>query len=400
MEPIAKGVAARGHEVHLVAPWHPRDHARQGRGRRASSISFTTRRSPALNVFGYAAGLRADMQLQGRGVDGRAARDGRRLVQGAARRAEEARDHDARALGGARRRDRRAPRGRRCRWSSACTDRTSSSPSARRRRGAAARRVFDARRLRHGLQRRPRDRARSRSAPPPIAWRSCRTAWTRRASRRRRTRAAAVRARARPSGGRAAALHRRTARQEEGLRVPDRRAARWSRACAAGASGDRRRRRSRGGAARARDQARRRRSRALPRRSVAGRRRAAGSPPPTSSPCRRSATTAATSTGCRTSRSRRSPPARRWSRTTAGGIAQVIDGRSDRADRPRTRPARRSAAAIAALLGDPARAIGARPRGPRRCVEARLRLGRGGRAHSRRAYDRALAFKSLRPISI
>ena len=23
MEPIAKGVAARGHEVHLVAPWHP-----------------------------------------------------------------------------------------------------------------------------------------------------------------------------------------------------------------------------------------------------------------------------------------------------------------------------------------------------------------------------------------
>ena len=23
MEPIAKGVAALGHEVHLVAPWHP-----------------------------------------------------------------------------------------------------------------------------------------------------------------------------------------------------------------------------------------------------------------------------------------------------------------------------------------------------------------------------------------
>ena len=23
IEPIAKGVAARGHEVHLVAPWHP-----------------------------------------------------------------------------------------------------------------------------------------------------------------------------------------------------------------------------------------------------------------------------------------------------------------------------------------------------------------------------------------
>ncbi len=26
MEPIAKGVAARGHEVHLVAPWHPGHH--------------------------------------------------------------------------------------------------------------------------------------------------------------------------------------------------------------------------------------------------------------------------------------------------------------------------------------------------------------------------------------
>ena len=23
MEPIAKSVAARGHEVHIVAPWHP-----------------------------------------------------------------------------------------------------------------------------------------------------------------------------------------------------------------------------------------------------------------------------------------------------------------------------------------------------------------------------------------
>ena len=24
MEPIAQGIAARGHEVHLVAPWHPK----------------------------------------------------------------------------------------------------------------------------------------------------------------------------------------------------------------------------------------------------------------------------------------------------------------------------------------------------------------------------------------
>ena len=64
MEPIAKSVAARGHEVHVVAPWHPLV-------RRAAvedGVRFHFYRYapvPALNVFGYAAALRADVKLRG-----------------------------------------------------------------------------------------------------------------------------------------------------------------------------------------------------------------------------------------------------------------------------------------------------------------------------------------------
>jgi glycosyltransferase involved in cell wall biosynthesis len=64
MEPIAKGVAARGHEVHLVAPWHPAI-------RRPSEEDgvhfhfFKYAPAPSLNVFGYAGGLRADTTLRG-----------------------------------------------------------------------------------------------------------------------------------------------------------------------------------------------------------------------------------------------------------------------------------------------------------------------------------------------
>jgi glycosyltransferase involved in cell wall biosynthesis len=63
MEPIAKGVARRGHDVHLVAPWHPavtRDRAEDG-------VTFHFYRyAPvnALNVFGYSGGLRADAALR------------------------------------------------------------------------------------------------------------------------------------------------------------------------------------------------------------------------------------------------------------------------------------------------------------------------------------------------
>ncbi len=63
MEPIAKGVAALGHEVHLVAPWHPA----LTRGTSEDGVFFHFFRYapvPALNVFGYASGLRADTDLR------------------------------------------------------------------------------------------------------------------------------------------------------------------------------------------------------------------------------------------------------------------------------------------------------------------------------------------------
>ena len=64
MEPIAASVAARGHEVHVVAPWHPL----VTRGREEGGVRFHFYRYapvPALNVFGYAAALRADVSLRG-----------------------------------------------------------------------------------------------------------------------------------------------------------------------------------------------------------------------------------------------------------------------------------------------------------------------------------------------
>jgi glycosyltransferase involved in cell wall biosynthesis len=63
MEPIAKSVAARGHDVHLVAPWHPAI----TRGEREDAVSFHFYRYaplPALNVFGYAGGLEADTHVR------------------------------------------------------------------------------------------------------------------------------------------------------------------------------------------------------------------------------------------------------------------------------------------------------------------------------------------------
>ena len=65
MEPIAKGVAARGHEVHLVAPWH----AKITRGKSEDGVHFHFfKYAPvaALNVFGYAGGLEADVRLKRR----------------------------------------------------------------------------------------------------------------------------------------------------------------------------------------------------------------------------------------------------------------------------------------------------------------------------------------------
>jgi glycosyltransferase involved in cell wall biosynthesis len=63
MEPIAKGIAARGHEVHLVAPWHPAI----TRGTSEDGVFFHFfHYAPidSLHVFGYAGGLREDTALR------------------------------------------------------------------------------------------------------------------------------------------------------------------------------------------------------------------------------------------------------------------------------------------------------------------------------------------------
>jgi len=63
MEPIAKGVAARGHEVHLVAPWHPA--IRRGKVEDGVFFHFFHYAPVAsLNVFGYASGLKADTDVR------------------------------------------------------------------------------------------------------------------------------------------------------------------------------------------------------------------------------------------------------------------------------------------------------------------------------------------------
>jgi glycosyltransferase involved in cell wall biosynthesis len=64
MEPIAKGLAARGHEIHVVAPWHPAI----TRGREEDGVFFHFFKYaplPAVNVFGYAQGMHADVRLRG-----------------------------------------------------------------------------------------------------------------------------------------------------------------------------------------------------------------------------------------------------------------------------------------------------------------------------------------------
>jgi glycosyltransferase involved in cell wall biosynthesis len=64
MEPIAASVAARGHEVHIVAPWHPLvTRGREEQGVRFHFYKYAPVRT--LNVFGYAAALRADVKLRG-----------------------------------------------------------------------------------------------------------------------------------------------------------------------------------------------------------------------------------------------------------------------------------------------------------------------------------------------
>jgi glycosyltransferase involved in cell wall biosynthesis len=64
MEPIARAVAARGHDVHVVAPWHPLvNRPDEDRGVHLHFYRYAPMRS--LNVFGYAAAMRADVSLRG-----------------------------------------------------------------------------------------------------------------------------------------------------------------------------------------------------------------------------------------------------------------------------------------------------------------------------------------------
>ena len=76
MEPIAKGIAARGHEVHLVAPWHPAI----TRGKVEDGVwfhFFAYAPIRSLNIFGYAEAMQADAgtPLSELRVDGGASRN-------------------------------------------------------------------------------------------------------------------------------------------------------------------------------------------------------------------------------------------------------------------------------------------------------------------------------------
>lgn len=65
IEEIAAGIAARGHEVHMVAPWHPgikREPAERG----VYLHFFRYAPHPALNIWGYAQSLVADTNIKGR----------------------------------------------------------------------------------------------------------------------------------------------------------------------------------------------------------------------------------------------------------------------------------------------------------------------------------------------
>jgi glycosyltransferase involved in cell wall biosynthesis len=67
MEPIAQGIASRGHEVHLVAPWHPKwNRPKLDRGVHFHLFRYAPVQTP--NTFGYAEGMRADVRLRASAV--------------------------------------------------------------------------------------------------------------------------------------------------------------------------------------------------------------------------------------------------------------------------------------------------------------------------------------------
>jgi glycosyltransferase involved in cell wall biosynthesis len=67
MEPIAQGLAARGHDVHMVLPWHPQWQRGEGDGH-VSFHLFKYAPIRSLNLFGYAGALEADQWLRGAAV--------------------------------------------------------------------------------------------------------------------------------------------------------------------------------------------------------------------------------------------------------------------------------------------------------------------------------------------
>ena len=63
MEPIARGVAARGHGVHVVAPWHPLvERPARDAGVQFHFYRYAPRGFP--HAFGHAGALRADVRLR------------------------------------------------------------------------------------------------------------------------------------------------------------------------------------------------------------------------------------------------------------------------------------------------------------------------------------------------
>ncbi len=63
IEPIAHGIAARGHDVHIVAPWHPLIRRPDHEGRVRFHF-FRYAPLKRLSLFGYAASLKADVTLR------------------------------------------------------------------------------------------------------------------------------------------------------------------------------------------------------------------------------------------------------------------------------------------------------------------------------------------------
>src|SRR5262249_40373972 len=63
MEPIAHGVASRGHSVHVVLPWHPRLR-RESREGNVFFHPFRYAPHPSVNIFGYAEALEADVRFR------------------------------------------------------------------------------------------------------------------------------------------------------------------------------------------------------------------------------------------------------------------------------------------------------------------------------------------------